>query len=292
MNPETYCENKTRGSGSSFFYAFLFLPEEQRRAMMALYAFCREVDDIADEVSDEGVALQKLGFWREEIARVFADQPTHPVGRELQRARQRFAFSEELFVEIIDGMLMDVTHQPMLKAADLSLYCYRVAGVVGLLSIEVFGHTNRHASDFAVHLGKALQLTNILRDVREDALRGRIYFPQEDRIRYGVADEDFRIGRMQALLPLLEHYADEAEREYGRAVAALPPEDRIPLRPSLLMAAIYHAHLGRLKAAGYDVWQRPVRLSPLRKMWIAWRAWRHEKKAAKRTPPAPVRLDF
>jgi 15-cis-phytoene synthase len=292
MNPETYCENKTRGSGSSFFYAFLFLPEAQRRAMMALYAFCREVDDIADEVSDEAVALQKLAFWSQEIGRVFAGQPTHPVGRELDWARRHFAFSEELFAEIIDGMRMDVMHQPLVKPADLSLYCYRVAGVVGLLSIEVFGYTNRHASDFAVHLGKALQLTNILRDVREDVLRGRIYFPQEDRVRYGVADEDIKAGSMEVLRPLLAHYADEAEQEYRQAMAKLPPEDRISLRPSLLMAAIYHAHLMRLQAAGFDVWRQPVRLSPLRKMWIAWRAWRHEKKAARRTSPIPVRLDF
>ena len=292
MNPQEYCEDKTRGSGSSFFYAFLFLPERKRRAMMALYAFCREVDDIADEVSDEAVALQKLAFWHQEIARVFADQPTHPVGQELNWARQHFGFSEELFAEIIDGMRMDVMHQPLVKPADLSLYCYRVAGVVGLLSIEVFGHTNRRASDFAVHLGKALQLTNILRDVHEDALRGRIYFPQEDRIRFGVTDEDIKTGNMEALLPLLRHYAAEAEQEYQKALAILPPEDRVSLRPSLLMAAIYHAHLGRLQAAGYDVWRQPVRLAPLSKIWIAWRTWRHEKKAAARTPALPVRLDF
>jgi 15-cis-phytoene synthase len=292
MNPETYCEDRTRGSGSSFFYAFLFLPEQQRRAMMALYAFCREVDDIADEVSDEDVAMHKLGFWRQEIGRVFTDQARHPVGRELQWTRQHFAFSEELFTEIIDGMQMDVTHQPLIKPADLSLYCYRVAGVVGLLSIEVFGYHNRHASDFAVHLGRGLQLTNILRDVKEDADRGRIYFPQEDRIRFGVADEDFKTGDMQVLLPLLTHYADEAEQAYRQAVARLPSEDRASLRPSLLMAAIYHAHLKRLQAVGFDVWRHPVRLSPLHKMWIAWRAWRHEKKAARRASAVPVRLDY
>jgi len=292
MNPEAYCEDKTRGAGSSFFYAFIFLPEQKRRAMMALYAFCREVDDIADEISDEGVALHKLDFWQEEIGRVFKGQPRHPVGRELDWARQHFAFSEELFVEIIDGMRMDVTHRPIVSPADLSLYCYRVAGVVGLLSIEVFGHTNRHASDFAVHLGKALQLTNILRDLKEDADRGRIYLPQQDRLQHKVGDEDFVSGDMQALTPLLKQYADEAEREYRQAVDALPPEDRVSLRPALLMAAIYHAHLQRIVSAGYDVWRQPVRLSPLHKIWIAWRAWRYEKRAAGRTAPAPVRLDF
>jgi phytoene synthase len=292
MNPQTYCENKTRGAGSSFFYAFIFLPEQKRRAMMALYAFCREVDDIADEISDENVALHKLAFWREEIERVFMGQARHPVGRELDWARQHFAFNEELFAEIIDGMRMDVAHQPIVTPADLALYCYRVAGVVGLLSIEVFGYTNRHASDFAVHLGKALQLTNILRDVQEDAARGRIYLPQQDRLRHKVGDEDFITGDMQALTPLLKQYADEAEHEYRQALSTLPSEDRASLRPALLMAAIYHAHLQRIVAAGYDVWHQPVRLSPLHKIWIAWRAWRHEKRAAGSTTPAPVRLDF
>jgi len=175
MNPEQYCRDKTRGSGSSFFYAFLFLPEDQRRAIMALYAFCREVDDIADEIKKQEVALPKLAFWREEVGRAFAGKAQHPVGKELHWAKTHFPIDEELLVEVLDGMLMDVMRKPILKASDLSLYAYRVAGVVGLLSIEIFGYSNRKARHFATSLGEALQLTNILRDVAEDARIWRNY---------------------------------------------------------------------------------------------------------------------
>lgn len=294
MNPARYCEKKTRGSGSSFFYAFLFLPEDQRRAIMALYAFCREVDDIADEVSEQDVAVRKLAFWREEIGRVFDDAhgvPQHPIGRELAWARRHFNFSEELFAEIIDGMLMDITRQPLLKPADLSLYCYRVAGVVGLLSIEIFGCASRRSHDFATHLGEALQLTNILRDVAEDARAGRIYIPQQDRIRFRVSDQDFRDGTLHdGMRSLLGHYGDKAEEAYRRAVEILPDEDRPQLRPSIVMGAIYHAHLKRIRNVGYDVWRQPVRLLPIYKIWLAWRTWRYEKKACK--SGLPVRFDF
>ncbi|MFQ5581746.1 MAG: presqualene diphosphate synthase HpnD [Mariprofundaceae bacterium] len=291
MTPARYCEDKTRGSGSSFFYAFLFLPEEQRRAIMALYAFCREVDDIADEVSEQDIATQKLSFWRQEIGRAFNGTPQHPIGKELDWARRNFQFSEELFAEIIDGMLMDVTRQPMLKPADLSLYCYRVAGVVGLLSIEIFGYTSRKSRDFATHLGEALQLTNILRDLAEDAKTGRIYIPQEDRIRFQVSDQDFRDGTLhEGMQLLLHHYSDKAEEAYRKATETLPEEDREHLRPSILMGAIYHAHLKRLQSIGYDVWQQPVRLLPVYKIWLAWRTWRYEKKACK--SGQPVTFDF
>ena len=291
MTPSQYCENKTRGSGSSFFYAFLFLPEEKRRAMMALYAFCREVDDIADEVSDRQVALGKIAFWRDEIARSFAGAPRHPVGQELDWARQRFSLDEELFVEILDGMLMDINRQPMLKRSDLSLYCYRVAGAVGLLSIEIFGYASRQARTFATHLGEALQLTNILRDLSEDAQIGRIYIPQEDRIRYNVRDQDFKDGIMNdGMQQLLRDYAKQAESAYHKAIECLPVGDRESLRPSLLMAAIYHAQLTRMHQIGFDVWNHSAHISPIRKIWIAWRTWRHERKAA--SSGAPVQLDY
>ncbi len=291
MTPQQYCLEKTRGSGSSFFYAFLFLPEDQRRAMLALYAFCREVDDIADEVSDSQVALTKLNFWREELARAFQGRPRHPVGRELDWARRHFPLDEELFIEILDGMLMDIQRQPILKGADLSLYAYRVAGVVGLLSIEVFGYRNRDSRRFATTLGEALQLTNILRDIAEDAQLGRIYLPQEDRIRLRVSDQAIRDGDFSEPLPtLLREYGERAEAAYRQAMELLPGEDRESLRPSLVMAAIYHAYLRRLREVDFDVWRHPVRLLPLTKIWIAWRAWRHEKRATRKQ--LPPRLDF
>jgi len=291
MTPEQYCRDKTRGSGSSFFYAFLFLSEEKRRAMLALYAFCREVDDIADEIKEQDVALPKLAFWREELGRAFNDQPRHPVGRELYWVKQHFAIDEELLAEILDGMLMDVMRKPILKGSDLSLYIYRVAGVVGLLSIEVFGYQHRKSRDFATSLGEALQLTNILRDVAEDARIGRIYFPQDDRIRYRISDQDFKDGTCnQAMQQLLGEYADKAEAAYQQALSYLPAEDRISLRPSIVMGCIYYAYMKELRSINFDVWQHPIRILPLRKIWIAWRSWRYEIKACKKN--LPLRLDF
>jgi len=291
MNPQTYCRDKTRGSGSSFFYAFLFLPEDQRRAMMALYAFCREVDDIADEVKEQDIALIKLAFWREELERVFADKPRHPVGRELHWSKQHFAIDEELLLEILDGMLMDVSRKPILKRSDLSLYIYRVASVVGLLSIEVFGYKQRQSRDFATSLGEALQLTNILRDIAEDARIGRIYIPQEDRIRYRISDQDFKDGTChEAMQQLLQEYADKAEAAYRQALAYLPDEDRASLRPSIVMGCIYYAYMKELRAINFDVWQHPIRILPLRKIWIAWRSWRYESKAIKKN--LPIKLEF
>ncbi|MDQ6971241.1 MAG: presqualene diphosphate synthase HpnD [Mariprofundaceae bacterium] len=289
MNPEKYCEDKARGSGSSFFYAFLFLPDDQRRAIVALYAFCREVDDIADEVSEQAVAQHKLAFWGEEIARTFAGQPRHPVGKELNWARQQFNLSEELFIEILDGMLMDVNRKPILKPADLALYCHRVAGVVGLLTIEIFGHHSRKAGNFATTLGEALQLTNILRDLKEDAQRGRIYIPQQDRIRFAVTDQDFADGNMSAgMSQLIAHYVDKVDQLYNKAIELLPAEDRASLRPSLLMGAIYFAHFKRIRDAQDKLWDEPPRLLPVQKIWIAWRMWRYEKRAARK--PLPVTL--
>jgi phytoene synthase len=291
MSPESYCRDKTRGSGSSFFYAFLFLPENKRRAMMALYAFCREVDDIADEVSEQQVALTKLDFWRDELARSFSGRAQHPVGKELHWAQSHFSLDEELLSEILDGMQMDILRRPILKPADLSLYAYRVAGVVGLLTIEIFGYKNRRSRDFATSLGEALQLTNILRDLSEDARMGRIYLPQSERARLRVSDQAFRDGEMDASMSqLLREYGDKAEAAYRQALALLPDEDRESLRPSLLMGSIYYAYLRQLRSIEYDVWRRPVRILPLRKIWIAWRAWCYERRACRNH--AELRLEF
>ncbi|MDX8390984.1 MAG: presqualene diphosphate synthase HpnD [Mariprofundaceae bacterium] len=286
MTPAKYCEDKARGSGSSFFYAFLFLPEDQRRAIIALYAFCREVDDIADEVSDKNVAMRKLAFWGEEIGRVFSDEARHPVGKELNWARKTFHLSEELFIEILDGMLMDVKGKPMLKTSDLALYCHRVAGVVGLLTIEIFGHRSHQSARFATTLGEALQLTNILRDLKEDAARGRIYIPQQERIRFGVTDQDFFDGNMSdEMHALIQHYIDKIELLYQKSIELLPAEDRQSLRPSLLMGAIYFAHFQRIRQHPDKLWQHPPRLLPVHKIWIAWRMWRYEKRAVRKSLP-------
>ena len=296
MNPEKYCEDKTRGAGSSFFYAFLFLSPEKRRAMMALYAFCREVDDIADEIKEKEVATRKLVFWQEEVDRVFEGVARHPVGIELMWTIEHYPVEKIMLTEMIEGMLMDVSGKPIVTDEDLDLYCYRVAGVVGLMSIAVFGFSQEASRGFALKMGNALQLTNILRDVYEDTKIERIYLPQQTRAKFKVTDHDIRQGfgdNAQAnanLKALLQHYFDKAEQSYTDALAALPKEDRQSLTPSLMMGAIYYAHLAKLKNVDFDVWQQPVRLTPLKKIWVAWKAYRYEKKAVKKA--LPLRLDF
>ena len=295
MNPEKYCEDKTRGSGSSFFYAFLFLSPEKRRAMMALYAFCREVDDIADTIYEKEIAVRKLAFWREEVDRVFAGKARHPVGMELMWTIAHYPIEKVMLTEMIEGMMMDVSGKPLVTDKDLDLYCYRVAGVVGLMSIAVFGYTQEASKTFALRMGDALQLTNILRDVYEDTKIDRIYLPQQTRAQFQVTDQDIRNGfgdnaeTNANLKALLQHYLDKAERAYQDALAALPNEDRQSLTPSLMMGAIYYAHLAKIKAVDFDVWRHPARLTPLKKIWVAWKAYRYEKKAVKKG--LPLRID-
>jgi phytoene synthase len=241
------------------------------------------IDDIADEVPDQQVATVKMQFWRDEIGRVFAGKPRHPVGKELTWALQHYALDEKVFHEIIDGMIMDIARIPMVKSSDLELYCHRVAGAVGLLSVEIFGYSNNRSRDFATTLGDALQLTNILRDLKEDADRGRIYIPQEERIRFGVADQDFIDGNFNGpMSDLLSHFGDKAEGLYQQALSFLPDEDRLNLRPSMIMGSIYYAYLQRLRQAQFNTWEQPVHLLPAHKMWIAWRVWRREKKDSRR----------
>jgi phytoene synthase len=296
MTPEQYCEDKTRGSGSSFFYAFLFLSPEKRRAMMALYAFCREVDDIADEIKEQEVAIRKLAFWQDEVDRVFDGSARHPVGVELMWTIAHYPIEKNMLTEMIEGMLMDVSGKPIVTDDDLNLYCYRVAGVVGLMSIAVFGYTQDASKAFALRMGDALQLTNILRDVYEDTKIERIYLPQQTRAKFKVTDHDIRQGftdnqeTNSNLKALMQHYYDKAEQAYVDALDALPAEDRQSLTPSLMMGAIYYAHLAKLKAADFDVWQHPARLMPLKKIWVAWKAYRYEKKATKKG--LPLKLDF
>jgi len=295
MTPEAYCQAKTRASGSSFAYAFGFLSKDKSRAMMALYAFCREVDDVADEISDSQEAARQIAQWRDEIRHTFQGNASHPVGQELQWARQHFAWDEELFFEMLDGMLTDISGKAFVKASDLSLYCYRVAGIVGLLSIEIFGYTKRQSRHFATSLGEALQLTNILRDVQEDAARGRIYLPQQERSRFKVTDHDILQGNMtENLQALLQYYGEKNEAMYQQALAQLPNEDRQSLRPALIMAAIYYAQLQRIQAHDFDVFKHSGRIPSWRKLAIVWKLWRYEKSYAKslNAEKFPLRLNF
>jgi phytoene synthase len=271
MTPDEYCQQKAAASGSSFYYAFHFLPPPRRRAITALYAFCREVDDVVDEVHDQGVAQAKLAWWRQEIAAAFEGTPQHPVAQALAPVVRDFALPQEHFQTIIDGMAMDLVQTRYLDFAGLELYCHRVAGVVGLLSAEIFGYANPSTRGYARDLGIAFQLTNICRDVGEDARRGRIYLPQEDLARFGVAASSIlRAEYTPAFAQLMAFEFDRARAWYDKASAQLPGEDRKAQRTGLVMAAIYRTLLDEIARDGYRVLDRKTSLTPVRKLWIAW----------------------
>lgn len=274
MTPDQYCRSKAANSGSSFYYSFLLLPREKRRAIMALYAFCREVDDAVDECADPGVAAAKLAWWRKEVADLFDGRPQHPVGRALLPLLDRFPLAQEHFQEIIDGMEMDLSQNRYEDFKSLDLYCYRVAGVVGRLAAEIFGYHHLRTLQYAHHLGTALQLTNIIRDVGWDARRGRIYLPLEDLRRFGVTPAQI-LSRQdsKAFRQLMAFQVERAREYYRRALAELPPEDRKSQRPGLVMAAIYRTLLQEIAADGCRVLTHSTRLPPLRKIWIAGATW-------------------
>ncbi len=275
MTPDEYCQQKTARSGTSFYYSFLFLPPERRRAITALYAFCREVDDVVDEVSDPDVARTKLAWWRQEIGATFTGTPQHPVALALQPVVAAYRLPEEHFQTVIDGMAMDLERSRYLDFAELERYCHCVAGVVGLMSAEIFGYANPATRHYARDLGIAFQLTNIIRDVGEDARRGRIYLPQDELARAGVtASALLKREGGDALVALMEDQVARARRWYARALDALPAEDRRAQRPGLIMAAIYRALLDEIERDGYRVLDRRIALTPLRKLWIAWKTAR------------------
>ena len=274
MTPDEHCQQKAAASGSSFYYSFLFLPPERRRAITALYAFCREVDDVVDEGTDPQVAAAKLAWWRAEVANLFAGSAQHPVTRALEPHRQKFGLTAERMNEIIDGMEMDLRQSRYLDWAGLEAYCYRVAAVVGLLAAGIFGYRDARTLDYAKDLGIAFQLTNIIRDVGEDARKNRVYLPIEDLKRFGVPAADLLQAReSSAFRSLMAFEAERARSYYERALAALPAADRRAQRPGLIMAAIYRGLLDEIQRDGFRVLSRRTSLTPLRKFWIAWRTW-------------------
>lgn len=278
MSPDEYCQQKVAASGSSFYYSFLFLPPEKRQAITALYAFCREVDDCVDECSDPVIARQKLDWWRGEIQRVFHEKPQHPVGIALLTSLEHFKLAEEHFHAMIDGMLMDIAQHHYASFEDLSLYCYRVAGVVGLLAAEIFGYQNEETLNYARELGTAFQLTNIIRDVSEDAQRGRIYLPEEDLQRFNLEQQDIiSATRSENMQAMLDFQIQRAEYYYEQAFSCLPDEDRFSQRSGIIMAAIYRRLLAKIKHKPFMIFQQRTSLSPLGKLWIAWNTNRREK---------------
>lgn len=274
MNVHDYCQQKVVESGTSFYYAFLFLPTEKRQAIHALYAFCREVDDVVDECEDPAVAVAKLSWWRQEVALLESGQPTHPVMIALKAVRERFDLPLEYFNEIIDGMAMDLEYSRYPDFKSLSLYCYRVAGVVGLLSAEIFGVTDRKTLRYATELGTALQLTNIIRDVGEDARRGRIYIPVDELQQFNVPASDIMNAReTPEFQALMAFQAERAQGYYTSALNTLPAADRSAQRPGLIMAAVYQTLLEEITNDGFQVLKQKTALPPLRKLWLALKVW-------------------
>jgi phytoene synthase len=274
MTPAQYCQEKAAQSGSSFYYSFLFLPSEKREAITALYAFCREVDDAVDECSDPAVARTKLAWWRQELADTFAGKPQHPVGQALLPAIRRHDLAQEQFQEIIDGMEMDLEHNRYTDFKALHLYCYRVASVVGQLAATLFGHEDRRTLKYAHDLGLAFQLTNIIRDVGEDARRNRIYLPQDELARFSVTEQDILAQRATpAFRQLMAFQVQRARETYAQAFQHLPQVDRRAQRPGLVMAAIYQTLLSEIEREQFQVLSQRTSLTPLRKLWIAWKTW-------------------
>jgi 15-cis-phytoene synthase len=278
MTPEQYCQDKAARSGSSFYYSFLFLPPERRRAITALYAFCREVDDVVDEIRDKTIAATKLAWWRLEVERLYAGEPTHPVTRALQPSLQPFGIARKQLVEVIDGMQMDLEQTRYLDFAGLRLYCRRVAGVIGELSASIFGYQDSRTLQYADELGLAFQLTNIIRDIGEDARVGRVYIPLEDLQRHGLAAHQLLAARpadqeSEAFRAMMREQVARARSHYRTAFELLPDVDRRAQRPGLIMSAIYSALLDEIERDQYRVLTQRVALTPLRKFWLAWRTW-------------------
>jgi len=274
MSPDEYCQGKAAASGSSFYYSFLFLPPQRRRAITALYAYCREVDDVVDETQDTGVAQARLAWWGDEIDRMYAGEPQHPVTCALAPHLAPFGIRRESLLLVLEGMAMDLQRNRYLDYATLARYCHNVAGVVGEMAAAIFGAGDERTFEYARKLGLALQLTNIVRDVGEDARRGRVYLPLEDLQRHGVKVADLLAGRyVDGYLPLMQFQAQRARAAYAEALAALPATDMRAQRPGLIMGAIYATLLDEIEREGFRVLHQRIALTPLRKLWIAWRTW-------------------
>jgi phytoene synthase len=281
MEPDEYCQRKAAASGSSFYYSFLFLPPERRRAITALYAYCREVDDVVDETADPAVAQAKLAWWRDEVAALFEGRPQHPVTRALAPHLAAFGVTRQRLLEILDGMQLDLTQTRYLDFPALARYCHLVAGVVGELAAGIFGATQPGTLEYARKLGLALQLVNVLRDVGEDARRGRVYLPQEDLQRFGVKTADVLNGRyVEGFGALMRFQAQRSRHIFAEAIAALPEQDRRAQRPGLIMGAIYATLLDEIEREDFRVLHQRIALTPVRKLWIAWRTWVFGMRAA------------
>ena len=272
MNPEQYVQQKAASSGSSFYYAFLFLPAQRRAAITAFYAFCREVDDVVDEVSDPGVARTKLAWWQTEVSNAFSGKPTHPVMQAMIPHVPTYGLEERQFQAIIQGCQMDLEQTRYLDFPGLQRYCHLVAGVVGEVSAKIFGQTDPQTTEYAHKLGLAFQLTNIIRDVGEDSMMGRIYLPVSELQQFDVKAHEITSRKYSDnFTKLMRFQAERAHKLYDEALALLPDVDRRAQKPGLMMASIYRTLLREIESEDFKVLHQRISLTPLRKLWLAWK---------------------
>ncbi|WP_036594426.1 presqualene diphosphate synthase HpnD [Ottowia thiooxydans] len=270
--PQDYVQQKAAASGSSFYYAFLFLPAPRRAAITAFYAFCREVDDVVDEVSDPGVAATKLAWWQSEVGRAYSGQPTHPAMQALMPHTAEYGIEARHLLAVIEGCQMDLTQSRYLDFAALQRYCHLVAGVVGEVSAKIFGQSVPQTTEYAHTLGLAFQLTNIIRDVGEDARRDRIYLPVSELQQFDVKAHEVVKGEYSdRFVKLMKFQTERAHALYDKALALLPAQDRHSQKPGLMMASIYRTLLREIEADDFKVLHQRIALTPLRKLWLAWK---------------------
>lgn len=272
MTPEQYVQEKAAASGSSFYYAFLFLPKPRRAAITAFYAFCREVDDVVDDMVDMSVAATKLAWWQKEVATAFAGQPSHPVMKALMPHCPEYGIEQRHMQDVIAGCQMDLEQTRYLDYQGLQRYCHLVAGIVGEVAARIFGQTDPQTTAYAHKLGQALQLTNIIRDVGEDAMRGRIYLPVNELQQFEVKAQDI-LQRQYSdrFTALMQFQAQRAQGLYDEALALLPDADRRTQKPGLMMGSIYRALLNEIEHENFQVLHQRISLTPLRKFWLAWK---------------------
>ncbi|HEY7546612.1 MAG TPA: presqualene diphosphate synthase HpnD [Blastocatellia bacterium] len=264
--------------GSSFYYSFLLLPSAKRKAIKTIYSLCRLLDDVVDQDASDRDPFYELQEWYEEIESCFQGCPTTPLGERLTEAIEEFELPRQPFVDLIDGMEMDLRWQSYQTFSDLREYCYRAASTVGLICIEIFGYESPRTREYAVNLGLALQLTNIIRDLKEDAARGRIYIPLEEMDQFGYSESDLRANLYnEPFIKLMRHQHSRALSYFRMADNTLPEMDRSSMFAAEIMSAIYKEILGEIRNLSFDVYRNQVKVPRSRQMKIALNLWLKSK---------------